>query len=229
MIPQTFELVTHPLCPYVQRSVIVLLEKNLPYRRIDIDLANKPDWFHQRSPLGKVPVLITGDNRSLFESAVICEYLNEITPGDLHPSDALERAEHRAWIEFGSDILKNIAQLYNAKTEQAFNHQRQQLRRQLEQLDNRVVAAPFFSGDIFHIIDAVYGPIFRYFDVIDRVLPLALFEGLEKVQNWRYQLRQRPSVQQAVAVDYPQRLLGFLEDRGSYLSERLSHPATGAS
>lgn len=91
------ELITHVLCPYVQRSVIVLREKNIPYRRTDIDLADKPDWFREISPLGKVPILVTGERRSLFESAVICEYLNDITPGSLHPEDALERAEHRAW------------------------------------------------------------------------------------------------------------------------------------
>ena len=72
-------LISHLLCPYVQRAVIVLEEKNIPYERIDIDLANKPDWFLKVSPLGKTPVLLVGD-QPIFESAVICEYLDEITP-----------------------------------------------------------------------------------------------------------------------------------------------------
>lgn len=82
-----FHLITHILCPYVQRSVIVLLEKGIPYQRTDIDLGNKPDWFARLSPLGKVPVLVTdqGSTKTLFESAVICEYLDEVTPGSLHP------------------------------------------------------------------------------------------------------------------------------------------------
>ncbi len=62
-----FELITHVLCPYVQRSVIVLHEKQIPYRRTDIDLADKPDWFRQISPLGKVPVLVVGARQSLFD------------------------------------------------------------------------------------------------------------------------------------------------------------------
>jgi glutathione S-transferase len=107
------ELVSHPLCPYVQRAVITLLEKGIPHDRTDIDLAHKPNWFRQISPLGKVPLLKVG-NDMLFESAVICEYLDEITPGSLHPPDPLERAHHRAWIEFGSGILNTIAGLYNA-------------------------------------------------------------------------------------------------------------------
>lgn len=67
-------LISHALCPYVQRAVIALNEKNVPFERIDIDLRKKPTWFLAMSPLGKTPVL-TVDNQPIFESAVICEYL----------------------------------------------------------------------------------------------------------------------------------------------------------
>ena len=50
---KTLTLVSHLLCPYVQRAVILLTEKNIPFERIDVDLANKPDWFLKLSPLGK--------------------------------------------------------------------------------------------------------------------------------------------------------------------------------
>ena len=38
-------LISHKLCPYVQRAVIALAEKGVPFERIDVDLASKPDWF----------------------------------------------------------------------------------------------------------------------------------------------------------------------------------------
>lgn len=79
-------LVSHPLCPYVQRAAIALAEKGVPYERIDVDLANKPDWFLEISPLGKTPVLDAG-GRAIFESAVILEYLEDTRPNPLHPSD----------------------------------------------------------------------------------------------------------------------------------------------
>ena len=73
------KLISHKLCPYVQRAVIALTEKGVPFERIDIDLANKPDWFLKISPLGKVPVLVVtgndGKEVALFESNVICEYI----------------------------------------------------------------------------------------------------------------------------------------------------------
>ena len=107
------ELISHRLCPYVQRAVIALAEKGVPFERVDIDLANKPDWFLALSPLGKTPVLLVGDV-PIFESAVILEYLEETQPKPLHPADPLRRAEHRAWIEFGSAVLSDIAGLYAA-------------------------------------------------------------------------------------------------------------------
>jgi glutathione S-transferase len=97
---ETLKLISHKLCPYVQRAVIALKEKGVPFERIDIDLDNKPDWFLKISPLGKVPVLQVGD-KAVFESAVILEYLEETLPNPLHPKNPLTRAEHRAWIEFG--------------------------------------------------------------------------------------------------------------------------------
>jgi glutathione S-transferase len=53
----TYELVSHHLCPYVQRAAIVLTEKGVSFKRTLIDLDNKPDWFKAISPLGKVPLL----------------------------------------------------------------------------------------------------------------------------------------------------------------------------
>jgi glutathione S-transferase len=85
------KLISHKLCPYVQRAVIALTEKGASFERVDIDLANKPDWFLGISPLGKTPVLQVGDS-AIFESAVILEYLEETQPKPLHPADALHRA-----------------------------------------------------------------------------------------------------------------------------------------
>src|SRR5258708_21170870 len=70
-------LISHKLCPYVQRVAIALAEKSLPFIRVDIDLAAKPDWFLAISPLGTTPVLNI-ENAAIFESAVILEYLEDM-------------------------------------------------------------------------------------------------------------------------------------------------------
>jgi glutathione S-transferase len=214
-------LISHHLCPYVQRSVIVLAEKGITHERRYIDLSDKPDWFLELSPTGKVPLLWVDEQSVLFESAVICEYLNDITPGNLHPDDPLGRAQERAWIEFGSQILNDIARLYNAREEPDFNDQCRLLARKWRRLEMEV-QAPYFRGAQFGMVDAAYGPIFRYFDVMDSLLPLDLFDGCDGIRAWRQQLQQRRSVQQAVEPSYPERLRQFLRNRNSCISQRLA-------
>ncbi len=81
-------LISHTLCPYVQRAAIALAEKHIEFTRVFIDLSDKPDWFEEMSPLGKVPLLQVGDE-VIFESAVILEYIEDTTGHPLHPANAL--------------------------------------------------------------------------------------------------------------------------------------------
>ena len=100
-------LVSFKTCPYVQRSVITLKHKGVPFDITYIDLADPPAWFTAMSPLGKVPVVeVTEDNGTktvLFESAVINEFADEISEGTLLPQDPVRKARARAWIEFASE------------------------------------------------------------------------------------------------------------------------------
>ncbi|MGY3589713.1 glutathione S-transferase [Bradyrhizobium sp. USDA 4341] len=209
------KLISHKLCPYVQRAVIALHEKGVPFERIDIDLANKPDWFLKISPLGKVPVLVvTGDDGrevALFESNVICEYIEETQGGaKLHPENALTRAEHRAWMEFGSAILGDLWGLETATDAATFESKRQAVAAKFARVEAALGAGPFFAGDRFSLVDAVFAPVFRYFDLFDQLTDLAVFTHTPKVRAWRSALAQRPSVRSAVSPEYPALLHAFL-------------------
>jgi glutathione S-transferase len=211
------KLISHKLCPYVQRAVIALTEKGVPFERVDIDLDNKPEWFLKISPLGKTPVLVVGD-KAIFESAVILEYLEETQPNPLHPKDPLARAEHRAWIEFNSAVLGDIWGLEVATDEATFRAKAKQLEGKLALLENRLVGTPWFDGETFSLVDAVFGPAFRYFDVIDEVGDFGIFANKPKLVTWRKQLAARPSIQSAVSADYNSLLRAFLAKKGAYLS-----------
>jgi glutathione S-transferase len=216
-------LISHVLCPYVQRAVIVLKEKNLPFERRDLDLADKPDWFLACSPLGKTPVLLV-NGEPIFESAVICEFLDEILAPRLHPDGPLERARHRAWMEFGSSLLNTIAAFYNAKDADSLAIQVKQIRLRLEQLEAALGAGPLFEGSRFSLVDAVFGPVFRYFDVFDGIGDFRFFEDLPKVAVWRSTLALRPSVREAAHPQYPVLLRDFLRARRSALSRMIDLP-----
>jgi glutathione S-transferase len=210
-------LISHKLCPYVQRAVIALTEKGVAFERVDVDLADKPGWFLAISPLGRTPVLQVGDT-AIFESAVILEYLEETQAKPLHPSNPLRRAEHRGWIEFGSTVLSDIAGFYSAPDEVAFEAKATQLEARFARLEARVAAAPWFDGDDFSLVDAVFGPVFRYFDVFDEIGDFGILAGKPKLARWRALLAARPSVRTAVSAEYPALLRDFLNRRNSWLS-----------
>lgn len=214
-------LISHALCPYVQRAAIVLAEKSVPFERIEIDLANKPAWFLAISPLGKTPVLRV-DDAAIFESAVICEYIDETTSPRMHPADTLERAHHRSWIEFGSAILNTIGGFYSAADEISLAAKRDELAARFQTIEAQLGDGPFFAGRNFSIVDATFGPIFRYFDTFDRIDDFGIFDATPKVRAWRLALQGRESVRLAVKADYPQRLQAFLVGGKSALSARIA-------
>jgi glutathione S-transferase len=211
-------LVSHALCPYVQRAAIVLAEKGVAYRREVVDLSAKPAWFTALSPLGKTPLLLVGD-AVIFESAVICEYLDDTLSPRLHPVDPLERARHRAWIEFGSALLSTIGGFYNAPDGTALAEKRDELAGRFARLEATLGEGPFFAGPAFTLVDAAYAPVFRYFDVFDALQDFGVFDLTPKVLAWRRALSQRPSVRRAVQPDYEGLLLGFLRRRRSALAQ----------
>jgi len=209
-------LVSFDLCPYVQRAAIALSEKGVPFERCDVNLVNKPDWFKAISPLGKVPLLQVGD-QVLFESAVIVEYLEDTQAPALHPVDPLGRARHRAWMEFGSSILADIWTIETTPDRAAFEAKAELLHEKFQRLEAELGDGPYFAGEHFSLVDAVFAPAFRYFDVFDRFVDLGVLAGLTKVQAWRRALAARPSVQAAVVADYEARLEAFLRRRDSWL------------
>lgn len=221
-------LVSHILCPYVQRAAIALSEKGVPFERRDVDLSDKPAWFREISPLGKVPLLLVptdGGTAVLFESAVILEYLEETMPHPLHPVDPLARARHRGWIEFASAVLSEIARFYTAPDREALVTSGERLSAMFARLEQSLGAGPYFEGERFCLVDAAFAPVFRYFDAFEPAghgRPLA---GRPKVAEWRAALAARPSVRAAVAPDYPARLEEFLARRPGVLASSFRQAA----
>jgi glutathione S-transferase len=213
-------LISHDLCPYVQRAVIALTEKGVAFDRVYVDLGAKPDWFLKISPLGKVPLLKVGDD-VIFESAVILEYLEETHPHPLHPADPLARARHRAMIEFGSAILSDIWGLEIALTREVAETKIAALRQKLARLEQELGEGPWFGGEGFGLVDAAFGPVFRYFDLFDRILDHGIFAQAPKIAAWRSALAAHPSIRDAVVVDYPERLERFVAKQNGYLAALL--------
>jgi glutathione S-transferase len=227
-MPRHLRLISHKLCPYVQRAVIVATEKGIAFERVDIDLGNKPDWFLKLSPTGKVPVLeVTDDDgtvHALFESAVIAEFLDEISGAPLLQANPLQRARQRAWVEFASTVLGDIGRLYSAPGSGSFEDARVSLEARLEVME-QVIAGPWFSGQQFGLADAAFAPAFRYLDVFDWRIGHDLVHRPAKVRSWSERLADRPSVRAAVGEDYADRLIDFITAKRSHLGGELERHA----
>jgi glutathione S-transferase len=228
---QIFQLVSHHLCPYVQRAVIVAAEKGIALERTFIDLAAKPEWFLSISPTGKVPLLRVWDDDGyehvLFESAAIVEFLDEISPGALLPDNPIARARHRAFVEFASGTLSDIASLYAAPDAETFTGKRRSLVARFTQME-RNLHEPWFD-EAFGMVDVSFGPVFRYLDTFEGLAGLYLVNDLPKVASWRAALSARSSVATAVGADYAGRLAAFLSGRGSHLSKVIEERSRDAA
>ena len=175
--------------------------KGTSHERKNVDLSNKPAWFLRVSPLAKTPVLVVGAE-PLFESAVICEYLDETHAPRLHLGDALERAGHRAWIEFASALLNTIWAFYSTPDELSLARKTAEVAAMFARVEANLGDGPYFAGDRFSMVDVAFGPIFRSFDVFDQIDDFGCMDARVKLKRWRACLAQRPSVREAVGSDY---------------------------
>jgi glutathione S-transferase len=213
--------VSFTLCPYVQRALIVLLEKKITHEVTYIDLDAPPSWFLEISPLEKVPVLLV-DGRPLFESLPICEYLDEVTPGSLHPQDAFEKALNRAWIEFGNDLLDTTYSFFTTQDEITFKQNIAIITDHFDILEEQLGDGPYFNGESFSLTDAVYGPIFRYHQNILDYHDYGFFDDTPKVKEWSRALLKRPSVIRCVPETYADELRQYLLKQNSIFSKEIA-------
>ncbi|TGL76534.1 glutathione S-transferase family protein [Leptospira jelokensis] len=218
-------LISFKLCPYVQRSVINLLEKKVDYEIKYIDLANKPEWFLKISPFGRVPVLVVGDD-VLFESAVINEYLDETNLPSLHPKDPIQKAKHRAWAEFASALLVDQYGFTMAKEEKEALKKKEEILSKFRILES-ILPEPkngklFFAGESMHLVDTAYAPFFMRLDFLkQKDGQWDLVSGFSKLKVWSDTLLSLPSVKNSVLPEVPEEYIAFIKAHHSWMGGKL--------
>lgn len=215
------KLISFTLCPYVQRAMIVLNEKNIPFDIEYIDLSAPPAEFYDISPLEKVPVLLV-DEKPLFESMVICDYLDEISENSLYPENAFDKAQNRAWIEFSNEILNTTFSLLHETDSKKFNHLTETLVDRFEILEDEISDGDFFNGAKFAMIDAAYAPIFRYQQRIAMHKEHDVFEDAPNVKAWGDRLLQRESVIKSVPESYEGDMTVYFKNLDSILGKEIN-------
>ena len=160
--------------PYVRKVRIVMAEKKLDFQLELVDVWNSEEIL-KSNPLGKVPCLVTESGEAIFDSRVIVEYLDTLSPvGKLIPASGRERAEVRTWEAMADGILDaSILARLEATWQGRSAEQRSQawIDRQLRRVDGalEVMAEglgdkPWCAGPNFSLADIAAGCALGYLD-----------------------------------------------------------------
>lgn len=202
--------------------MIVLRAKEIPFEVTYIDLRNKPDWFLEISPHGKVPVLNV-DGQPLFESNAIAEYLDEAEAPQLHPADLIRRARNRAWTDFVPTFAGGLSGIYYAKSaedrDERMTTARQRLDKLEEALTERGNDGPYFNGPELCLVDAAYAPFLQRFLYVDQWLETSLLADYPLVSAWAQALVASEVVKGSVPETFYDEFRAGMKRRGFYVGD----------
>ncbi|ORY08001.1 glutathione S-transferase [Basidiobolus meristosporus CBS 931.73] len=192
-------LYSNSSCPYVQRALIALYECDLDHEAVEIPLPNKPDWYLELNPEGKVPALKYGDD-ILVESLVIAEFFSDLAGGKLLPKDPLKKAQARYLIEFfGAKFLPlYYSILGNTDTEKAKLLEQQfveNLKRLNKLLSAQSTEGPFYFGEEFSLVEAAVAPFLSRFTPMAKIggIQIPKIPELQRYHQWSDAVGQRES------------------------------------
>lgn len=211
------ELYSAMLCPYAYRSRLTLIEKQIPFTPIEIDLHNKPANFRGISPNGKVPVLKYGTHR-VWESAIINEYLEEAFPTPpLLPKEPIRRAQARLWIHFAdAQLFATTHKLLLAPDPRQQVELVKELTESLQLLETELqplsAEGSYWLGAEISLVDLTYYPWFEQVAVLEQFRGFKLPTNLDRLNQWQETVARRESVR---SIAKPQEF--YLEHYGRLL------------
>lgn len=164
-------------CPYAHRVHLILNAKNIPYHVAYINLIEKPEWYPKVNPNGKVPALqlVNEENEPfLVESLVIAEYLDEKYPENkLFPTNPLEKAQTKIWIEKFGSISSTLYRLtYQKNTDEVNDELLNTLYKELGDFEAELTkrGTKYFAGAKIGIFDYAIWPWFERLGVLSSIV-----------------------------------------------------------
>ncbi|MBV9829734.1 MAG: glutathione S-transferase family protein [Alphaproteobacteria bacterium] len=226
-----YTLISFKTCPWVQRSAILLREKNTPFEFRHIEPDNRPDWFLAISPHKKVPVVRIDDSVSLFESSAINEFLDETVEPRLHPADPVQRAINRAWTDYVPTFASSVTGCAYAATEEDYKKAIAKIPEAFDRLEKALEkqgSGPFFNGASYSLVDAAYAPFLQRYVFLDHIHAIGQLEKFPRLKAWVDALMARPSTHSFPPAEFEAMYRENLRKRGSYLSQFIEAPRAAA-
>ncbi len=161
--------------PYVRKVRVVMAEKKLDYHFILEDVWSADTQIATSNPLGKVPCLVMEGGEAVFDSRVIVEYLDTLSPvGKLIPTQGRERAEVKTWEALADGlldaaILARLESTWPGRTDQQrsnawIDRQMAKIDASLKSMSQGLGDKPFCSGIHFSLSDVAVGCALGYLD-----------------------------------------------------------------
>lgn len=160
--------------PYVRKVRIVMAEKKLDYELVLDDVWAKDAQIQEHNPLGKVPCLIMDDQGSLFDSRVIVEYLDTLSPvGRLIPQHGRDRAAVKCWEAIADGVLdaaitirvEHTQRPPELRSEPWIQRQRDKIVAALESMSSTLGEDSFCMGVNFSLADIAVGCALSYIEL----------------------------------------------------------------
>jgi glutathione S-transferase len=207
--------------------------KGVEFEVTFINLREKPDWFLEISPHGKVPVLKV-DDEVLFESNAIAEFLDETVPPRLHPEDPVQRARNRAWTDYVPTFSSALSGVYYTKTREDMEAGLANAPVAVDRLEKAIAGqrgndGPYFNGPDLSLVDAAYAPFLQRFLIADGFLNTSLLDGFPLVRAWTDALLSNEIVTGAVAPNFLEEFYGNLRRREFYVATLIDASAAQAA
>lgn len=201
---ETIKIYSSARCPYAQRTRMLMIEKELPFELIEVDLRNKPDWFLAVSPYGKVPVIVD-DGKTIYESAIINEYLDEKFKNiPLMPVAPFERAKARIWMDYCSNkyLVLSRKLLTDNGNDELQTQNKEKLRQALIYMEKECFEknenGNFWLGEKISLVDLHYAPFFERFSAFKELFGVEWPEECVKLKGWWKAIEERDSYKMTV-------------------------------
>ena len=196
------KLIGSPASPYARKVRVVMAEKKLDYQYVIEDVWAPDSSITQSNPLGKVPCLVMEGGEAVFDSRVIVEYLDTLSPvGKLIPAQGRERAEVKTWEALADGLmdaalLARMEVIFKGRTEAQrsqpwVDRQMDKINAVLKAMSTGLADKPFCSGVHFSLSDVAVGCALGYLDYrFPQVAWRDTYPNLVKLQD---KLALRPS------------------------------------
>jgi len=205
--PESIELFLFDFCPFAQRVQMSLIQSQLPYKATLLTPGKMPDDFAVISLLGNIPILRINNTETVFESAVINDYIAQISLIAIEPKDELQKAQMRAWSEYSNTCFGALMGVLQATDEASFKHANQALINKFQPLSAMLSSeqeGAFFYGEQLTTIDSTYAPLFLRMQTLHDLFKPFSLEGLpNNIKSWMDSLVNCETLKKSTMGDFP--------------------------